>query len=201
MRGAMRRRPRAGPVMLLLQQRLLSKCQSVLAGPANHERTFPAEWGSVLVDQVCLSETRGHGPSWLGPRPAVKGTGAEGCSSLFVPECQMRFGCLGNAARLRCRVVVARGGHAEQTMGRKVTAASLAGLHGRGLVQAGLWAGEVEAEAGVDASTCARLPEHRFPALVHVLRNVAGQQAGVVRCLLLRAGLNASLECYDGASI
>ena len=52
-----------------------------------------------------------------------------------------------------CRVVVARGGHAQQTMGREATAASLAGLHGRGLVQAGLWAGEVEAEAGVDAST------------------------------------------------
>ena len=70
MHGAMRRRPRAGPAMLLLQQRLLSKCQSVLAGPANHERTFPAEWlGSVLADEV--SETRGHGPSWLGPRPVV----------------------------------------------------------------------------------------------------------------------------------
>ena len=58
-------------------------------------------------------------------------------------------------------------------VGREVTAASLAGLHGRGLVQAGLWAGEVEAEAGVDASTCAHLPEHRFPALVHVLRTLA----------------------------
>ena len=59
----------------------------------------------------------------------------------------------------------------------------------------------MEAEAGVDASTCARLLEHRLPASVHVLRNVAGQQAGVARCLLLRADLNASLECYDGASI
>ena len=47
-----------------------------------------------------------------------------------------------------CRVVVARGGNAQQTMGREATAASLAGLHGRGLAQAGLWAGEVEAEAG-----------------------------------------------------
>ena len=32
-----------------------------------------------------------------------------------------------------CRVVVARGGHAQQTMGGEVTAASLAGLHGRWL--------------------------------------------------------------------
>ena len=46
--------------------------------------------------------------------------------------------CCGAAA---CKAVVATGGNALQTMGKEVTAASLAGLHGQGLVQAELWAG------------------------------------------------------------
>ena len=72
MHGAMRGRPRGGPVMLLLQQRLSSKCQSVLAGPANHERTFPAEWlGSVLADQVWPVGNEG-------PRTFLVGTSARG---------------------------------------------------------------------------------------------------------------------------
>ena len=41
--------------------------------------------------------------------------------------------CCGAAA---CKAVVATGGNALQTMGKEVTAASLAGLHGRGLSQA-----------------------------------------------------------------
>ena len=159
----MRRRPRAGPATLLLRQRLLSKCQSEQA----QGRTVASACGPR--DRSC------------GVQQFVR-AGASNPVWMFGKYCKAAA----------CRVVVARGGHAQQTIRREVTAASLAGLHGRGLVQAGLWAGE---EAGVG------LAEHRFLALAHVLRNVAGQQAGVARCLLLRAGLNASLECYGGASI
>ena len=66
--------------MLLLQQRLLSKCQSVLAQQFVRAGVSNAVW--------------------------------------------MPGKCCEAAA---CRVVVARGGNAQQTMGREVTAASLAG--------------------------------------------------------------------------